>query len=155
MRESEESDFGESDFRALPPTASVKQSVLSDWAKFHAGETFKFRIEHNMPPLDGFNFDVTQAYCQLVHVTPNGLDFGSETIQQGWVAPQPPLTYGETGRIESSKKACVNAFVCGYEVVIREIKDHPDGRVTIGPFGVNGNKGPLYDCFLEVTDKLQ
>lgn len=73
-------------------------------------------------------------------------------MEKGWL---PPVKYGETGTIESTKKACVNGFVCSYEVVIKEIADTPDGRFTFGPYIVSGNKGPLYDCFLEAIDRLE
>jgi hypothetical protein len=135
-----------------PPTMSVPKLEIKDWVKFKAGEPFKFKVIHNLPPVDGFNFQVTQSLCQLAHVTPTGVDFGSETLEKGWL---PPVTYGETGTIESTKKACVNGFVCSYEVVIKEIADSPDGRFTFGPYAVSGNKGPLYDCFLEAIDRLE
>lgn len=147
-------DLRDEDLRAapLPPGVTFSKLGLGDWVKYHAGEPFKFKVVHNLAPVDGFNFEVTQAVCQLAHVTPTGLDYGSETLEQGW---KPPVSYGQTGSIESSKKACVNGFVCSYEVVIKEIADSPDGRFTFGPYALAGNKGPLYDCFLEVTDRLQ
>jgi hypothetical protein len=138
--------------RNVPPSLKMSKLGLGDWVKYHAGESFKFKVVHNMQPMDGFNFEVTQAICQLAHVTPSGIDFGSENLEGGW---KPAISYGQTASMESNKKACVNGFVCSYEVVIKEIADSPDGRFKFGPYALAGNKGPLYDCFLEVTDKLE
>jgi hypothetical protein len=142
---------GES-FRLGPPTLQPKKIDIKSFIKFHAGERFKLTIRHNLPPLDGFNFEVTQAAAQLAHVTPTGGDFGQENIGGGW---SPRLSYGQAGTFTSAQDACVNGFVYSYEVVIKEIADTPDGKFLFGPYAVPGSKGPIYDCFLEAIDTLQ
>lgn len=133
-----------------PPTLSNKKLSLGDWIKYHAGEKFKWRVVNQLQPVDGFNFIINLSSCSLKHVAPNGKDLGFEERLVGFT---PPVRYGEVAVLESEKQACVNQFACGYEVQIEGLDD-PDAKRTFGPYVVQGNTGPLYDCFLEATDRL-
>ncbi len=142
---------GEEVLRDGPPSLIPKKVDINKFIKYHAGERFKLTIKHNLAPVDGFNFEISQAVAQLAHVLPTGGPFNEEQIGGGW---NPRLAYGQAGTFTSAQDACVNGFVYSYEVVIKEIADSPDGKILFGPWAVPGAKAPFYDCFLEAIDTL-